>query len=161
MNKEEKIIQLVTAGIKSIQVINEYAPGKKYETDIGLYYQEWLDRINPESTKEVIELRDISGSPSDEQEPIQTEHLDLQFAVAVKKGSTTAAYLRQVKADIYRMIGANIDNWRAAVDASLYPQRGDWEKDIQHEKEIVGILLLTITISFEQEQWLTNEPDYT
>jgi len=157
MNMEQQLYNLVYAGAEKIKTTNEYAPGKNYETDIGDYIQEWMDKVNSEIKKEVFEIRDPNGEASDDQEPIQNEIISWDFVVGVKKGNLTAQYLRSARADIYRMIGSNIDAWRAAVNGSLRFTRVGFTRDITHEKEIYGELLQTITIEYIQTEWLLED----
>jgi len=160
MTKEEKIYSLIVAGAQEIKTTNEYATGKNYETNIGQYYQEWMGDVNPESAEEVLEVRDFSGDVSDEQEPLQHEFLEIKFVYGCKNGSSTAAQLRKAKADIYRMIGKNLDYWRAQVDGSLKPVRGGWEKNVTHGEKIFGEITVTVIFQYIQEPWLVDEKVY-
>ena len=160
MTKEEKIYDLVITAAQQIQKTNQYASGKYYDTDIGKYYQDWMGDVNPESAQEAFEVRDVSAEASEEQYPFQKEALTLQFVYGCKYGNNTATQLRKAKADIYRMIGANLDSWRAQVGGELHPIQEGWEKKIKHEKEIFGEIVVTITFEFITENWLIQEPTY-
>ncbi len=160
MTKEQKIFSLIVAGVQGILTTNEYATGKNYETDIGNYYQDWYGLVNPESDTDVLEVRDVSASADEEQYPFQRESLEVQIVYACKRGTDTANQLRKAKADIYRMIGANLDTWRATVGGDLHPVQMGWEKEIKHEKEIFGEITITIVFEYQTEFWLVEEPNY-
>ena len=154
MNKEEKILTLIKASAATIKTTAGYS------TNIGSYVQEWLGEVYSETANEAMEIRDVNGEPDDEFEPTQRELLTVEFAVGCKKGSSTAAYLRKVKADIYKMVGASLASWRSAVDASITVERGSFEKDIQRGKEIYGEMTVQIIVGYYFDEWLQNEPSY-
>ena len=151
---------MIEASTATILTTNQYASGLYYETNIGTYVTEWLDKVYPDTSDEILEIRTPDGEPDDEQEPIQHETVTIEFALGCKKGTATAAYMRKVKADIYRMVGASIDAWRTAVDASLKPIRGSWEMDIQYDTEIFGELIVRIHLQYLYDEWLLEEPVY-
>lgn len=160
MNIENKILSIVKAAAATIKTTVQYESGKYYETNIGTYLSDWLDKVKSESDTEIFEIRDVAGDVDDEQEPLQHELLQLDFVIGVKKGSSTSDYLRKAKADIYRMIGANIDSWRSTINGGLKPMRGGWFKDISYDKEFYGEMTVTIIFQYIQEEWLIGEDDY-
>jgi|GEM_PF-3555161 len=160
MNFENRLYQLVYAAASQILKANEYEAGKNYETDLGNYLREWKGAVMPKEDNVVFEIRDNSGAADDEQADYQHEILSYEFFVAAKNSASTASFLRQARADIYRMIGANIDSWRATLNASLTAERGGFTREINYEEKVFGELTVTINFSYEQEYFLIGEQDY-
>ena len=151
MNIEQALYSAVYESAKNI------LQGNGYETDLGKALRDWKNAVVPRESEAVFEIRDVGGSASEEQYPFQHETINYEFVIAARYGADTASFLRSARADIYRMIENNIDDWRKAVgNASLKPTRAGFSRDIRTEERIIGELTMTIEFTYEQEYYNPN-----
>ncbi len=154
MIKSERIYEKYLEKMGDIQKTNEYAPGKKYDTDIGLNIKKFIGATYDDEEVPIHEIQDISVDSEQPQGAVNKEVLTIRHIVAEIKGEDTTDYLSKAKSDVYRCIGKH----REAIcnelnDCSIKFKKNGWEKNIQRDDKIRGDLMLEIIIEYYDYEW--------
>lgn len=148
MSKRQDIITELISKLATITKTNGYA------TDIGSKVYEWKTTDVGSDEENCIVVWDTNSKviePYEEEDNTDPKHwkqLTVKMVV-VTSGATTAANLRSMIADVYKLIGLNVTWGGNAWETIL---EGD-EMILDQQKKLYGATEITINIVYVVNQW--------
>lgn len=161
MDKETAIFNDLVDKLKEIKTINEYQPGKHYETNSGDYVTTWDNTPVFSLDHDVVRLEDPADDYED-QEVFSASHevtktIVIRFAVQPQENAMTE--LRKRMNDIHRCIGANQSFFTNKYkDVAFLP--GPKERATETADKVYTGGIVEIRIRYGVEPWLINEDEY-
>lgn len=136
-SKRQKIVTAIDTALKNIKTT------QGYETDLGLNIFEWREEPLQESELPAAIWRDTVAPVVDDTFGEHLHKMSMEIEV-IASGASAPSVLRQLIADVVKMIGANLTWGGLAEDAR--PQTEDIKTD--RESKRIGSALLKFEVLY-------------
>lgn len=151
MSKRQQIVDAVKARFAQIATANEYAPGRNYQTDVGLKQTEWHPAAKGPEDRPGHDVRDLPEETvvDDRNRGLYERKLLVQVVAEIAEADATAANARKALADMIHAVGVD-PTWGGLAKYSIPV---DDEVTVDQEAQRVGGARLVFEVVYSRKPW--------